>query len=46
MNMYSLIHENLKDVFQLKLCQTAVNVDHMIFSLILTSFFESAPKQI
>ena len=23
-----------------------VNVDHMIFSLILTSFFESAPKQI
>ena len=23
MNMYSLIHENLKGVFQLKLCQTA-----------------------
>ena len=23
MNMYSLIHENLKAVFQLKLCQTA-----------------------
>ena len=23
-----------------------VNVDHTIFSLILTSFFESAPKQI
>ena len=44
MNMYSLIHENLKGGSS---AQTlSVNVDHMIFSLILTSFFESAPKQI
>ena len=39
--------QNLKGCFSAQtLSNEPVNVDHMIFSLILTSFFESAPKQI